>query len=118
MRFPRHATSLPFINIPILCVQRDAANRSPYRQLGSITSGTIVTEKTLINSIQPHHGMDGMDAISSSRHKPPLYQHTRPGAFATHRDESWAFMMTATSVEIYLKSDASLAVSRSQARRT
>ena len=47
-----------------------------------------------------------------------LYQHTCPlgfRAFATPREESWALMMAATSVEIHLKSDmASLAVSRSQ----
>ena len=71
----------------ILWVQRDAANRSPYRQLGSITSGTIVTEKTLINAIQPHYGMDGMDAISWSRHKPPpLSTHLPPGLLGF-----WAF---------------------------
>jgi hypothetical protein len=42
-----------------------------------------------------------------------------PWAFATRRDESWAFVVAATSAEICLKSDmASLAVSRSQAQRT
>jgi len=54
-----------------LCIQQNATNRSPYRHLGSITSGTVVTEKTLINPNRPDCSMDGMDSVSPSRHKPP-----------------------------------------------
>jgi hypothetical protein len=64
----------------ILCVQRDAANRNPYRQLGSITSGTIVTEKTLIDHDRPDCSMDGMDSISPLRHKPPPVSTPAPGS--------------------------------------
>jgi hypothetical protein len=47
--------------VQTLCIQRTAANRSPYRHLRSITSGTVVTEKTLINPHRPDCSMDGMD---------------------------------------------------------
>jgi hypothetical protein len=53
------------------CIQQNAANRSPYRHLRSITSGTVVTQKTLINPDRPDSGMDGMDSNSSSRYEPP-----------------------------------------------
>jgi hypothetical protein len=52
--------------VQTLCIQRNAANRGPYRHLRSITSGTVVTEKTLINPDRPNCSMDGMDSISSS----------------------------------------------------
>jgi hypothetical protein len=65
--------------VQTLCVQRDAANRSPYRQLRSITSGTVVTEKTLINPDWADCSMDGMDSISALRHKPALtFRNVRP----------------------------------------
>src|SRR5208282_259521 len=49
--------------VQTLCVQQNAADRSPYRHLRSITSGTVVTEETLINPTWPHYGMDGMDSV-------------------------------------------------------
>lgn len=49
--------------VQTLCIQQNATNRSPYRHLGSITSGTVVTEKTLINPRRPDCSMDGMDSI-------------------------------------------------------
>jgi hypothetical protein len=52
--------------VPTLCIQQNATNRSPYRHLGSITSGTVVTENPLINPYRPDCSMDGMDSISSS----------------------------------------------------
>lgn len=64
--------------VQTLCIQRNAANRSPYRHLRSITSGTVVTEKTLINPDRPDYGMDGMDAISSSS----------PQAFLPHQPKN------------------------------
>jgi hypothetical protein len=70
--------------VQTLCVQQDAENRSPHRQLRSITTGTVVTEKTLINANRSDYGMDGMDAISSSRHKPPSRINT-PGPGLSQR---------------------------------
>src|SRR5258708_33618765 len=38
-----------------------------YRQLRSITSSTLVTQETLINSNWPDYGMDGMDSVLSAQ---------------------------------------------------
>jgi hypothetical protein len=108
--------------VQTLCVQRDAANRSPYRHLPSITSGTVVTEKTLIDSNWPDRSMDGMDSISLSTPQTSFRIRNPPWAFATRhqaRDESWAFMMTGCACRNFPQIDmASLAVSRSQVQRT
>ena len=104
-----------------LCVQQNAADRSPYRHLRSITSGTVVTEKTLINPDRPDCSMDGMDSISS-RHKPPPVSTHPPWAFATRRPSSrrvLGFHDDGCACRDLPQIDmASLAVSRSQAQRT
>ena len=92
----------PFVQT--LCIQRNAANRSPYRHLGSITSGTVVTEKTLINPDRPDCSMDGMDSISSSRHKPPPRINTPAPGFRNAARRVVGFMMTAPPAEICRKS--------------
>ena len=60
-----------------LCIQRNAANRSPYRHLRSITSGTVVTEKTLINPDRPDCSMTVWIRFPRPRHKPSFHLNLR-----------------------------------------
>jgi hypothetical protein len=74
-------------------------NEVLYRHLGSITSGTVVTEKTLINPHRPACSMDGMDSISSSRHEPPPYQQD-PLAVSRSQAQRTLFISLAESLNL------------------